>query len=121
MVIAQGDLFWADLSPPRGSEPGTRRPVVVVQRDSINRSKFRTVLVVPLTRQTRYANIPGNVLLPKETANLPASSLARCTHLMVLDKGRVGNKIGTLPREKTEEILRHITWVLGGPLQDSGW
>ena len=28
MVIVQGDVWWADLAEPRGSEPGFRRPAV---------------------------------------------------------------------------------------------
>ena len=51
MIICQGDLFWVDLRRAKGSEPKNRRPVVVVQRDAINQSKFGTVLVVPLTKQ----------------------------------------------------------------------
>ena len=86
MVISQGDVFWAGLSRATNSEPGDKGPVVIVQRDSINRSKFQSVLVVPLTRQMKHANIPGNILLKKGEANLPSSSLARCTHVMVIDK-----------------------------------
>ncbi|MBW2598498.1 MAG: type II toxin-antitoxin system PemK/MazF family toxin, partial [Deltaproteobacteria bacterium] len=65
-----------------------KRPVVIVQRDSINRSKFRTVVVVPLTKQTKHAILPGNILLRKGEANLPRPSLARGTHVMVIDKNR---------------------------------
>ena len=113
MVISQGDVFWAGLSRAPGSEPGDKRPVVIVQRDSINRSKFQSVLVVPLTRQMKHANIPGNIPLKKGEANLPSSSLARCTHVMVIDKNRLTEKVGTLPQEKTNEINDHICWVLG--------
>lgn len=115
MVICQGDVWWANLSAPRESEPGLRRPVVVVQRDSINRSKFQTVIGVPLTKQTKHANIPGNVLLKKGMGGLAKTSLARCTHIMVIDKQRLTQKIGTLPIEKIEEIIQEIIWVLGGP------
>ena len=93
-----------------------RRPVVIVQRDSINRSKFQTVLVVPLTSQTRHAHLPGNVLLEKGDANLPHSSLARGTHVMVIDKNRLQKKIGTLPKASTEQIVNNIVFVLGGQL-----
>ena len=114
MVIAQGDIFWARLSPsPTGSEPQSKRPVVVVQRDSINRSRFNTVVVVPLTKQIKHVNIPGNVLLEKGDANLPRQSLARTTHIMVIDKSRLIEKIGTLPPIKTKEIIDNIMWVLG--------
>jgi mRNA interferase MazF len=114
MVIGQGDVFWARLSrSPTGSEPQNKRPVVVVQRDSINRSKFNTVVVVPLTKQTKHANVPGNVLLGKGDANLPRQSLARTTHIMVIDKSRLIEKIGTLPQIKTKEIIDNVMWVLG--------
>ena len=118
MAINQGEIWWANLSVPSGSEPGLRRPVVVVQRDSINRSMFQTVLVVPLTKQTKHSNIPGNVLLGKATAGLPRASLARCTHVMIIDKARLTEKTGTLPKQKIDDILREVIWVVGGPLPD---
>lgn len=113
MVISQGDVFWARLSQSTGSEPENKRPVVIVQRDSINRSIFHTIVVVPLTKQTRHAHIPGNVLLQKGEANLPRSSLARGTHVMVIDKSRLIEKIGALSKKRTNEILDNIIWVLG--------
>jgi len=120
MVIAQGDIFWAQLSPsPTGSEPQSKRPVVVVQRDSINRSRFNTVVVVPLTKQIKHVNIPGNVLLEKGEANLPRQSLARTTHIMVIDKSRLIEKIGTLPPIKTKEIIHNIMWVLGEEISNN--
>ena len=61
MVISQGDVWWADLGEPVGSEPGFRRPVVVVQGDGFNRSSLRTVVAVPLTSNLRWATAPGNV------------------------------------------------------------
>jgi mRNA interferase MazF len=39
MVISQGEIWWADLPSPAGSGPGFRRPVVVVQGDTLNRSR----------------------------------------------------------------------------------
>jgi mRNA interferase MazF len=113
MVVCQGEVFWANLHPSKGSEPKYKRPVVIVQRDSINRSKFQTVLVVPLTKQIKHADIPGNVMLQKGDANLPGMSLARCTHITVIDKSRLKDKIGTLPKNKMQDILHHIIWVLG--------
>ena len=113
MVIQQGDVFWARLASAEGLEPSGRRPVVIVQRDSINRSKFNTVVSVPLTGQTRHGHLPGNVRLQKGEANIPESSIARCTHLMVVDKARLTEKIGTLSKERLGEIIEAICWVVG--------
>jgi mRNA interferase MazF len=113
MVICQGDVFWTSLSPSSGSEPAYKRPVVIVQRDSINRSKFRSVVVVPLTKQTKHAVLPGNVFLQKGEASLPRPSLARGTHVMVINKNRLIEKIGALSRKKIKEIIDNIIWVMG--------
>ena len=112
MVICQGDVFWANLSSPIGAEPGNRRPVVIVQRDSINRSAFGTVVVVPLTKQAKHAILPGNVLLNKGEANLPRPSLARGTHVMVVDKSRLIEKIGNLSPNRIREVIDNIIWIL---------
>lgn len=119
MVTLQGDVFWAEFSATIGSEPKHKRPVVIVQRNSINRSKFQTVLVVPLTTQTKHAHLPGNVLLKKGDANLPHASLARGTHVMVIDKKRLQEKIGTLSKARTEQIIQNIVFVLGGQIATS--
>lgn len=116
MVISQGDIFWARLSKSTGSEPGNRRPVVIVQRDSINRSKIGTTLVVPLASQTKHAHIPGNVLLGKGESNIPSSSVARATHVMVIDKNRLIEKVGTLSKERISEIIDNIILIMGRPI-----
>ena len=117
MVIHQGGVFWANLSSSVGSEPGNRRPVVVVQRDAINRSAFQTVVVVPLAKQTKHAVLPGNVLLRKGEANLPRASLARGTHVMVVNKSRLGEKIGSLSPTRIREIIDGIVWIMDGSPQ----
>ena len=113
MVIRQGDVFWAQLASAEGSEPAGRRPVVVVQRDSVNRSKFNTVVIVLLTSQTRHSHLPGNVRLRKGEASIPRASLARSTHLMVLNKARLTERIGTLGKQRLDEILEAVCWVVG--------
>jgi len=70
MVISQGDVWWADLPDPIGSGPGFRRPVVVVQGDSLNRSKISTVVCVPLTGNLKWENAPGNVKLSERATGL---------------------------------------------------
>jgi len=36
--MIKGEIWWANLTDtPYGSEPGKRRPVLIIQNDSINR------------------------------------------------------------------------------------
>lgn len=42
MVIRQAEIWWVDLPEPKGSEPGYRRPVLIVQGDGLNFSQIAT-------------------------------------------------------------------------------
>ena len=86
MVVAQGDVCWADLPEPVGSGPGFRRPVLVVQGNAFNRSRIATVLIVPLTSNLRLANAPGNVVLPARVSGLPRESVANVSQLIAVDR-----------------------------------
>lgn len=113
MVISQGDIWWADLPPPAGSGPGFRRPVVVIQSDAFNRSRIATVVCVPLTTNTRWANVPGNVLLAADATNLPDDSVANASQVITLDKQLLTEHAGKLTRAKLELVLAGLDAVLG--------
>ena len=113
MVISQGEVWWADLPEPSGSEPGFRRPVVVVQGDSFNRSRIATVVCVPLTSNLRWAEAPGNVLLASKVTGLPKDSVANVSQLVTLDKSSLTDRVGKLSKAKLELVLFGIDVVLG--------
>ncbi len=96
--MRRGEVRWADLAEPRGSEPGKRRPVIVVQDDRLSASALRTVMVVPLTTNLRRAGAPGNVLLQSEDTGLGKASVALACQVMTLDKLFLEDAVGVLPR-----------------------
>lgn len=51
----RGEIRWADVAEPRGSELAKRRPVVIVQEDSLTRSRLQTVMMVPITSNLKRA------------------------------------------------------------------
>lgn len=113
MVIAQGEIWWADLPDPVGSGPGLRRPVVIVQSDAINRSRISTAVCVPLTSNLRWADAPGNVALPTRLTRLPKESVANVSQLVTLDKSLLTDRVGKLPRAKVDLILAGIDVIFG--------
>lgn len=113
MVIAQGEVWWADLPEPSGSEPGFRRPVVVVQSDAFNRSRIDTVVCVPLTSNLRWAEAPGNVLLEAKLTGLPKDSVANVSQLVTLDKSSLTERVGKLSKAKLDLVLFGVDVVLG--------
>jgi mRNA interferase MazF len=113
MVISQGEIWWADLPDPTGSGPGFRRPVIVVQGDSFNRSKIATAPCVPLTSNLKWAEAPGNVLLQSRLTGLPKDSVANVSQVVALDKSSLTERVGKLSRAKTDLVLAGINVVLG--------
>ena len=112
-MIGQGEIWWADLAEPRGSEPGYRRPVLVVQADAFNRSAIATVVVVPLTINLRWAEAPGNVLLRARSTGLGRDSVANVSQLVALDRTALTDRLGRISTTKLELVLRGIDIVLG--------
>lgn len=112
-VIAQGDVCWADLGRPRGSEPAWRRPVVVVQGNAFNRSRIGTVVCVPLTSNLTRADAPGNALLNADLTGLPKDSVANVSRLVTLDRRVLSEAVGRLPESKLRLVLAGIDVVLG--------
>jgi mRNA interferase MazF len=113
VVISQGNVCWADLGRPVGSEPARRRPVVVVQGDAFNRSRIATVVCVPLTSNLRRADAPGNVLLSARVTGLPKDSVANVSQPVTLDRKALAEPVGRLPDNKLELVLAGIDVVLG--------
>ena len=113
MVISQGDVWWADLPDPTGSGPGFRRPVVVVQGDSLNHSRIATVVCIPLTSNIKWANAPGNVMLSPRLTGLPKDSVANVSQILTLDKTLLTDRTGKLPRPQLGLVLSGIDVVLG--------
>jgi mRNA interferase MazF len=113
VVISQGEIWWADLRPPKGSEAGFRRPVVVVQGDALNRSRIATVVCVPLTSNLKWADAPGNVLLAVRSTSLPKDSVANVSQIVALDRSFLTERVGKLSAAKLELVLSGIDVVLG--------
>ena len=114
-MIAQGEVWWADLGTPIGSEPGFRRPVVVIQGEAFNRSSLRTVICVALTSNLRWAEAPGNVRLSPRATGLPRESVVNVSQIVTLDRDELVERVGRLSAARLELILAGVDVVLGRP------
>jgi mRNA interferase MazF len=112
VVTRRGDIFWVDFSPGKGSEPLGRRPGLVIQCDALNDSKLNTVVMVAITSNLKFAELPGNVSLRKGEANMPKSCVINVTQLKSVDKSSLVEKIGSLPDKKMEEVFVGLKLVM---------
>lgn len=113
MVIAQGDVCWAELPEPTGSSPGFRRPVVVIQGNALNRSRIATAVCIPLTSNLRWANGPGNVLLNARTTGLGRDSVANVSQIVTLDRELLEAPLGQLSPRLVDRLLKGLDIVTG--------
>ena len=111
--VSQGEVWWVELPAPAGSGPGFRRPVVVVQGNSLNRSRMATVVCVPLTSNLAWARAPGNAELPSETTRLPKDSVANCSQIVTVDRTLLTERVSRLPPKIVAQIMSGIDVVLG--------
>lgn len=111
--MKRGDVWWADLGEPRGSQPAFRRPIILVQDDLLTESQLATVMIVPMTTNLQRAVAAGNVLLqPKETG-LPVASVALVCQVMTIDKAWLSDQAGTLSRRAVRLIDSGLRLALG--------
>lgn len=112
-MIAQGDIWWADIADPHGSEAGFRRPVLVIQGDPFNRSRIATIVCVVLTSNLAWADAPGNVLLKARATGLVRDSVANVSQIVTLDRSALDERAGKIAAAKLDLVLSGIDVVLG--------
>jgi mRNA interferase MazF len=87
--------------------------VVVVQGDSLNRSRIATVVCIPLTSNLRWADAPGNVMLAARTTGLPQDSVANASQFVALDRTVLTSRVGRIGSRRVAQLLSGIDVVLG--------
>ena len=110
--IQRGEIWWADLPEPRRSEPGCRRPVLVIQADAFNRSRIQTAIIAAITTNLELADAPGNVLLPARSAGLTRDSVVNISQLLTLDRGFLTERAGTLSARLQRAVDEGLRTVL---------
>ena len=111
--MIRGEIWWADFGIPFGSEPGFRRPVLIVQDDAFNRSKISTIVVVPLTTNLILEEAPGNVFLDKEDSKLSKDSVIIVSQLYAIDRKRLLEQASKIQKQSIEDVEDGIKMVLG--------
>ncbi|MCU7850369.1 MAG: type II toxin-antitoxin system PemK/MazF family toxin [Candidatus Thiodiazotropha sp. (ex Lucinoma kastoroae)] len=110
--MKKGDIWWASLYEPRGSEPGYRRPVVIVSSNEFNVSNINTVIVTVITSSLNLAEAPGNFRITKKESGLSKESVVNVSQILTLDKSFLTEKIGDLPSKKIVALNVGLKLVL---------
>ncbi len=106
--MQRGEVWWAVLGEPRGSEPGFDRPMLIVSADSFNSSRIATVLCVPMSSNTELARAPGNVLIAAGQSGLDRDSVVNVSQVVTLDRFYLQEKLGSLSSEEMDSVDRGL-------------
>ena len=110
--MRRGEIWWASLPHPRGSEPGYRRPVLIVQADAFNQSAIQTVIAAAMTSNLRLAAAPGNIILRRRESRLSNDSVVNVSQLVTLNKGLLVDRVGRIPLARIREVEDGLRLVL---------
>jgi len=110
--MRRGEIWWTSLREPRGSEPGYRRPVVIVQSNHFTESRLQTIIGAAVTSNTRLALAPGNLLLRKKGSGLSRDSVVNVSQLITVNKSFLTERIGRLSSTQLQELNEGLRLVL---------
>lgn len=110
--MKRGELWWASLREPTGSEPGYRRPIAIIQSDDFTSSRLHTVIGAAVTSNTRLAFAPGNVFLRRREAGIQRDSVINVSQLLTLNKAALTDRIGRLSPRRLQELDAGLRLVL---------
>ena len=110
--MKRGEVWWASLPVPSGSEPGYRRPVLVIQADEFNRSTIRTVICAAITSNLNLANAPGNVPVSSRSSGLPKPSVVNVSQLFSLDRTRLTERVKTMDTPSLNQVEEGLRLIL---------
>ena len=112
-MINRGEIWWARLGTPRGSEPGYRRPVLIIQANEFNVSRINTVIVLALTTNTALGLAPGNVLIRPKQSGLNKVSVINVSQAVTINKDVLIEKVRTVSDEIMKKVDAGARLVLG--------
>ncbi len=96
--MVRGEVWWASLGMPTASQPGYRRPVLVVQSDLFNRSAIRTVVCLVIATNLDIGRAPGNVPLAAGASGLPKDSVINASQIITVDRSFLTERVGSVPQ-----------------------
>jgi mRNA interferase MazF len=112
-MLKRGEIWFADLNPPHGTEPGKTRPVLIVQAQALLDADHPSTYVIPLTTNLIENAEPLRIRV-HATDRLPRDSDLLIDQLRAIDNRRlVEGPLLRLPRSEMRRITAALVELLG--------
>lgn len=106
----QGEVYWADPDPTRGSEQAKPRPFAIVSVDQLNQASLGLSLAVPLTRTDFGSAL--HLPIPSSEGGLKENGFAMPEQLRTISHERLNRRLGSLRPKTLEELLKRCRILL---------
>jgi mRNA interferase MazF len=110
--MKRGEVWWADMPEPSASEPGFRRPVLIIQSNEFNQSQINTIIAAAISSNMKLGLAPGNVTLTKKSVGLDRESVINVSQLITLDKSFLNDRVGKISGTKMQAVDEGVRLVL---------
>ena len=109
----RGEIWLADLNPPRGTEPGKTRPVLIIQSQALLDADHPSTYVIPLT--TKLVDDAEPLRIRVSAADrLPRDSDLLMDQMRAIDNQRlVRGPLLRLPATEMKRVGRAVMEVIG--------
>jgi len=112
-MLNRGEIWLADLNPPRGTEPRKTRPVLIIQAQPLLDAGHPSTYVIPLTAKLVADAEPLRIRIPA-SSRLPKDSDLLMDQLRAIDNRRlVKGPLLRLPASSMRRVLRALLESLG--------
>lgn len=110
--MQRGEVWWASLGEPRGSEPGHRRPVLILSSDDFNESRIATVVIATISTNLKLIGAPGNVSISRRDSGLREESVVNVSQILTVNKSGLTERVATLQSRTMARVDDGLRLVL---------
>lgn len=108
--MKQGEIWYTNLDPVKGSEQAGFRPIVILSGNLLN-TYTKIVIAAPLT--TKIKNYKGNPILePNDKNCLTDISEILVFHIRSISKERLIKRVGCISKTELELAIKTLNEIL---------
>jgi mRNA interferase MazF len=109
----QYEIWFADLDPSIGSEPGKIRPMVIIQSDVLNKAGHGTTVACAISSLTTAGVSFIRIAIdPSGNNGLSKRSYILCDQIRAIDVSRLKNRVGMLEQNDINRLNASVQAIL---------
>lgn len=106
----RGEVWFVDLDPTRGHEPGGERPALILSANEFNRGPAELFIILPITSKDKNIYTHVSVLPPE--GGLNKISFIKCEDIRSISEERLIRRLGQVSSETLQAAEKTVKLLL---------